>query len=178
MDEEHEQALKQVDMGAYHARDMAEARAKLAGATFIMGTATPSLESEQRARQGHIQRLKLTQRHAAALPPKIELLDLRAHPPVHGAWLSPKLVHCVAETLAAGEQAMLFLNRRGYAPLSLCGECGHRLTCHQCAAWLVEHRFTGQLHCHLCGEVTKNRALAPLAKPKTAWCPAAQGLSD
>ena len=176
VDEEHEQALKQVDMGAYHARDMAEARAKLAGAKFVMGSATPSLESEARARQGLIPRLKLTQRFAAALPPRVELVDLRDDMPARGAWLSHKLIHGVENALASGDQALLFLNRRGYAPLSLCGDCGHRLHCHQCSAWLVEHRFTNQLHCHLCGEWSPKPTLCPSCESEDSLVPCGPGI--
>jgi len=161
VDEEHEQALKQAEMGTYHARDMAEHRARLSSAVFVAGSATPSLESEWRARQGSLRRLRLLERFGAAQVPKMEVADLRLTPPEKGRWLAPPLISAVQETLARGEQAMLFLNRRGYAPLSLCGECGHRLECHQCSAWMVEHRFLGELHCHLCG--------TPAPKPPT--CP-------
>ncbi|MGB0785382.1 MAG: replication restart helicase PriA [Alphaproteobacteria bacterium] len=161
VDEEHEQALKQTDMGTYHARDMAEHRAQLSNAVFVMGSATPSLESELRARKGDVKRLCLHERHGGALLVETELVDLRKSQPARGKWLSDKVVESVQNTLDKGQQAMLFLNRRGYAPLSLCSSCGHRVECHQCRAWMVEHRFLGELQCHLCGTPAPKPEICP-----------------
>ncbi len=168
VDEEHEQALKQTDMGAYHGRDMAEHRAHLSQAVVVLGSATPSLETEHRARTGHLHRLTLRQRHKLAPPPRIVVVDLRRSPPKRGRWLAPALITQVQDTLNRGQQAMLFLNRRGYAPLSLCANCGRRVECHQCSAWLVEHRFLGTLQCHLCGTPA----------PKPTVCPACDALDS
>jgi primosomal protein N' (replication factor Y) len=151
IDEEHEPAFKQEDGVAYHARDMGVVRAMLADAPAVLASATPSLESHVNAEAGKYERLVLPRRHADAVLPRIEALDLRKTPPERGRWLAPPLVDAAAETLAAGEQVLLFLNRRGYAPLVLCRTCGHRFACPACAAWLVEHRFHRELRCHHCG---------------------------
>jgi primosomal protein N' (replication factor Y) len=150
VDEEHEAAFKQEDGVIYHARDMAVARAHLGGFPVILVSATPSLESVVNAEVGRYERLYLPSRHAGASLPKIGLIDMRREPPPPRRFLSPVLTQAVADTLAAGEQAMLFLNRRGYAPLTLCRTCGHRMQCPNCTAWLVEHRFQGLLRCHHC----------------------------
>lgn len=176
VDEEHEQALKQTDMGTYHARDMAEHRARLAHAVFLMGSATPSLESELRAREGQVERLVLRQRFGLAQRPKIELIDMRATPPAKDTWLSPPLIAGVEDALAAGDQAMLFLNRRGYAPLSLCSSCGHRMACHQCSAWMVEHRFLGDLQCHLCEARAPKPPQCPSCEAEDSLMPCGPGI--
>ena len=176
VDEEHEQALKQSDMGTYHARDMAEHRAKLSNAVFLMGSATPSLETEWRTRQGEVNRIQLHQRFGVAQPPNISLLDLRAHAPAPGRWLAAPLVAGVTEALDRGEQAMLFLNRRGYAPLSLCSHCGHRMECHQCTAWMVEHRFLGELQCHLCGTPAPKPEICPSCETSDGLVPCGPGI--
>jgi primosomal protein N' (replication factor Y) len=126
-------------------------RARLVGHPIVLSSATPSLESVVNAERGRYLRLHLPARHGGAAIPPAHLIDLRADRPARGSFLSPPLERALAETLAAGEQAMLFLNRRGYAPLTLCRACGHRFECPNCTAWLVEHRLTGRLHCHHCG---------------------------
>ena len=151
VDEEHETAFKQEDGVVYHARDMAVVRARLEEAACVLVSATPSLETLTNAQSGRYRHLHLAERHGSAGMPRIELLDLRATPPERGRFLSPPLVEAVQATLARGEQAMLFLNRRGYAPLTLCRACGHRLRCPNCTAWLVEHRAQRRLQCHHCG---------------------------
>ena len=176
VDEEHEQAFKQTDMGAYHARDMAEHRAKLSKAVFLMGSATPSLESEHRARIGEVRRLILRQRHGVASPPQISLLDLRRTPPKKGHWLAPALINQVHETLNQGHQGILFLNRRGYAPLSLCSNCGYRVDCHQCSAWMVEHRFLDTLQCHLCGTSAPKPDKCPACEAEDSFVPCGPGI--
>ncbi|MBC6405546.1 MAG: primosomal protein N' [Rhodospirillales bacterium] len=157
VDEEHEAAFKQEDGVHYHARDMAVARGQLGGIPVILASATPSLESLTNAAAGRYGVERLPQRHGSALLPKAELIDMRRHrpPPIEGlgqSWLSPPLRSAIAETLAQGGQALLFLNRRGYAPLTLCRACGHRLQCRNCSAWMVEHRLAGRLQCHHCGD--------------------------
>ena len=151
VDEEHDAAFKQEDGVVYHARDMAVVRARLEGRPAVLVSATPSLESVVNIENGRYGRVRLPDRHGGARLPAIETVDLRDTPPERGAWLAPALRVALAETLEAGEQALLFLNRRGYAPLTLCRACGHRFHCPNCSAWLVEHRFAGTLDCHHCG---------------------------
>jgi primosomal protein N' (replication factor Y) len=150
VDEEHEPAFKQEDGVMYHARDMAVVRARLAGAPCVLVSATPSLETVENALAGRYKRLDLPARHGGAVMPAVSALDLREEPPERGRFLSPVLVAAIRETMARGEQSMLFLNRRGYAPLTLCRHCGHRFSCPNCSAWLVEHRFADRLMCHHC----------------------------
>ena len=151
VDEEHDAAFKQEDGVVYHARDMAVVRARLEGRPAVLVSATPSLETVVNIENGRYGRVQLPDRHGGARLPAIETIDLRETPPERGAWLAPALRVALAETLEAGEQALLFLNRRGYAPLTLCRACGHRFHCPNCSAWLVEHRFAGTLDCHHCG---------------------------
>ena len=151
VDEEHDPSFKQEDGVRYHARDMAVVRASLGGFPIVLVSATPSLETLANVEAGRYQRLHLPDRHGGASLPALTPVDMRSQPPPPRRWLSPPLVAALAETLAGGEQAMLFLNRRGYAPLTLCGACGHRLHCPNCTAWLVEHRLAGRLLCHHCG---------------------------
>ena len=151
VDEEHDQGYKQEDQVIYQARDMAVVRARLAHCACILASATPSLETRTNVAQGRYNRVSLTQRHAGATLPEITLLDLRHHHPPPGHWLSPPLVSAIAQTLADRGQAMLFLNRRGYAPLTLCKICGHRLHCPNCTAWLVIHQRIRRSICHHCG---------------------------
>ncbi len=151
IDEEHETAFKQEDGVVYHARDMAVVRARLSDAPAILVSATPSLETLANVEAGRYRHLRLAARHAGARLPDVAAIDLRDDAPERGRFLSPRLIAAVHETLAAGEQAMFFLNRRGYAPLTLCRACGHRLACPNCTAWLVEHRARRALACHHCG---------------------------
>ena len=151
IDEEHETAFKQEEGVVYHARDMAVVRARLCGAPAVLVSATPSLETLANVEAGRYRRVSLPARHGGAALPQVRLIDLRDSPPERGRFLSPPLVAAIAATFARGEQAMLFLNRRGYAPLTLCRHCGHRMQCPNCTAWLVEHRARRQLQCHHCG---------------------------
>ena len=155
VDEEHEAAFKQEDGVIYHARDMAVVRAKEGEIPIVLAAATPSLETIMNVRDKKYAEVKLPERFGAAAMPRIALIDMKANPPEKGAWgrawLAPPLVQAVDRTIQAGEQALLFLNRRGYAPLTLCRRCGHRLHCPSCTAWLVEHRLTRKLQCHHCG---------------------------
>ncbi|MGB0478094.1 MAG: primosomal protein N' [Parvibaculales bacterium] len=153
VDEEHDGGFKQEDGVVYNARDMAVVRARLAACPVILSTATPSLESYVNAREGRYQAHRLTARHGAARLPEIELVDMRVAPPPQGAWLVPQMVAQVGAAIERDEQALLFLNRRGYAPLTLCRACGHRYACPDCDAWMVEHRFRKQLQCHHCGHM-------------------------
>ena len=151
LDEEHDGAFKQSDGVNYHARDMAVVRAHLANARAILSSATPSVESRNNANTGRYRHVRLTSRFAAAQMPDITALDMREEGPEKGQWIAPRLSREIFATLDRGEQALLFLNRRGYAPLTLCRACGHQYQCPDCSAWLVEHRFRGVLMCHHCG---------------------------
>ena len=151
IDEEHDGSFKQEDGLVYHGRDLAVARARIEGATVVLASATPSLETLWNARGRRYGWLKLAARHGTAVLPDIALLDLRQTPPDPQTWLSAPLRAAIGETFARGEQSLLFLNRRGYAPVVLCRACGHRLTAPDTDSWLVEHRYTGRLVCHLTG---------------------------
>jgi primosomal protein N' (replication factor Y) len=151
VDEEHDGSFKQEEGLVYHGRDLAVARARIEQATVVLASATPSLETLWNAHQGRYRWLKLGARHGAAVLPDVQLLDLRAAPPDPQTWLSQPLREAIGETLARKEQTLLFLNRRGYAPVVLCRICGHRLTAPDTDSWLVEHRYTGRLVCHLTG---------------------------
>jgi primosomal protein N' (replication factor Y) len=153
VDEEHETAFKQEEGVVYHARDMAVVRARLCAAPAVLVSATPSLETLANVEAGRYRRLSLPNRHGGALLPDVTSIDLRLSPPERGRFLAPPLIEAVRSTLARGEQVMLFLNRRGYAPLTLCRRCGHRLQCPNCTAWLVEHRTRRTLQCHHCGHM-------------------------
>ncbi len=151
VDEEHETAFKQEEGVVYHARDMAVVRARLEEAPAILVSATPSLETIVNVQAGRYGRITLPRRFGGASLPAVEAIDLRETPPERGRFLAPPLIAAVQETLAQGAQGMLFLNRRGYAPLTLCRACGHRMQCPNCTAWLVEHRTRRILQCHHCG---------------------------
>ena len=151
VDEEHDTAYKQEDRVHYNARDMAVVRAKLADCPVVLVSATPSVETRHNALEGRYGHLTLPRRFADAALPDVMLVDMRKSPPARGGFLSPVLLEAMARTLEKGEQSLLFLNRRGYAPLTLCRACGHRFACKDCSAWLVEHRFRRQLQCHHCG---------------------------
>jgi primosomal protein N' (replication factor Y) len=151
VDEEQDQSFKQEDGVIYHARDMAVVRASLSKLPIVLVSATPSLETTINVEQHRYQRVHLPARHGLAQLPEIRVIDMRRAKTERQRFLAPPLVTALAQTLAAGEQAMLFLNRRGYAPLTLCRNCGFRLQCPNCTAWLVEHRFHGRLQCHHCG---------------------------
>jgi primosomal protein N' (replication factor Y) (superfamily II helicase) len=155
IDEEHEQAYKQDDGVHYHARDMAVVRGRIEGCPVILASATPSVESRVNAESGRYAHVRLAERFGGRKLPKLSAIDLKAHPTRPGSWISAPLKQAVAETLEAGDQALLFLNRRGYAPLTLCRLCGHRWQCPNCSTWLVEHRFRRSLVCHHCGHIER-----------------------
>jgi primosomal protein N' (replication factor Y) len=151
VDEEHDLSYKQEDGVCYQARDMAVLRTSLAQIPIVLVSATPSLETVVNVSRDRYGRVHLPERHGAAGLPSISVIDMRKERLSPGRFLSPPLVKAMEETLADGEQVLLFLNRRGYAPLTLCRACGHRFQCPSCTAWLVEHRFTRRLLCHHCG---------------------------
>ncbi|WP_312794497.1 primosomal protein N' [Tianweitania sp.] len=161
VDEEHDPAYKQEDRVFYNARDMAVVQGQLGGFPVVLASATPSVESRVNATSGRYGLVSLPARYAEAALPSIRAVDMRRSPPARGNFLSPALVDAMRDSVERGEQALLFLNRRGYAPLTLCRVCGHRFQCPQCSSWLVEHRFRGQLICHHCGH----------HEPKPEACP-------
>ncbi|TCD04866.1 primosomal protein N' [Erythrobacteraceae bacterium CFH 75059] len=151
VDEAHEVSFKQDDGVRYNARDVAVMRARFEGVPIVLASATPALESLHMAEQGVYRRLVLDHRFGGARMPAIDTIDLTQDKPGAGRWLAERLVVAMAERLARGEQSLLFLNRRGYAPLTLCRHCGFRFRCANCTAWLVEHRLSRRLACHHCG---------------------------
>ncbi|MCA0977961.1 primosomal protein N' [Qipengyuania flava] len=151
VDEAHETSFKQEDGVRYNARDVAVMRAHFEQFPIILASATPALESLQMAESGIYEKVDLPSRFGGAQLPSIDIIDLTEEKPPQGMWLAQRLVDGVAERLERGEQSLLFLNRRGYAPLTLCRNCGFRYQCPNCSAWLVEHRFTRRLACHHCG---------------------------
>ena len=167
VDEEHDTSYKQEDGVLYNARDMAVLRASICGAQVVLASATPSLESWANAEAGKYARIELTTRFGEAVLPKMRAIDMRAEDLPGSRWVSPSLAGSVRTRLDAGEQSLLFLNRRGYAPVTICRACGHQVGCDHCDARMVEHRFQGRLVCHQCGET----------KPMPAACPscAAEG---
>ncbi len=162
VDEAHEAAYKQEDGVPYHGRDVAVMRGHFAAIPVVLATATPAIETMEQVTRGTYRLLHLPSRFGGATLPAIHLVDLTRTPPSRGHWIAPPLADAIAARLAAGEQSLLFLNRRGYAPLTLCRACGERIACPNCTAWLVEHRGRHQLMCHHCG----------LAIPTPSACPA------
>ena len=164
VDEEHEAAYKQEDGVPYHARDMAVVRARLEGAPVVLASATPSIETQVNAQSGRYAHLLLPGRFQNRPMPTIQALDLKRDAPPRGRWIAPSLIRAIQDTIAKGEQALLFLNRRGYAPLTLCRSCGHRFQCPNCSAWLVEHRFRHALVCHHCGHQERRPDACPICE--------------
>jgi primosomal protein N' (replication factor Y) len=168
VDEEHDPAYKQEDGVHYHARDMAVVRGHIAHIPIVLSSATPSLETVVNARRGRYQKLALPERFGGQLEPAVEAIDLRQAPPPRGRFISPVLAGAMQIAIERREQALLFLNRRGYAPLTLCRACGFRFSCPNCDAWLVDHRFRKHLVCHHCG----------FAMPHPAACPKCQAANS
>jgi primosomal protein N' (replication factor Y) len=161
VDEEHDTSYKQEDGVLYNARDMAVLRASICDAQVVLASATPSLESWANAQAGKYARLDLTARYGAAVMPQLSAIDMRDEALPANRWISGALQQAVGQRIARGEQALLFLNRRGYAPVTLCRACGHQIGCDHCDARMVEHRFLKRLVCHQCGE----------SRPIPAACP-------
>lgn len=161
VDEEHDPSYKQEEGVIYHARDMAVLRAQGAGAAVVLASATPSLETWVNARAGRYARVDLPARFGSAELPRMQAVDLRAEALAPGRWISATLREAMAGRLAAGEQSLLFLNRRGYAPVTLCRACGHQVHCYQCDARMVEHRFLNRLQCHQCGATAPIPTVCP-----------------
>lgn len=165
IDESHDHSFKQEDFVNYQCRDMAVVRAKLGHFPLVLSTATPDLETVVNVENGKYDCVRLTKRFAGASLPKIKIVDLKKDKPQKGewgpSWLAPKLVDALKDNLEKGEQSMLFLNRRGYAPLLICRDCGYRLQCPHCTAWLAEHRTSNKLICHRCGYMTDRPKVCP-----------------
>ena len=176
VDEEQDLSYKQEEGVIYHARDMAVVRASLAKLPIVLVSATPSLETLVNIEQGRYRRLHLPARFGAARLPEMRVIDMRRTPPERQRFLAPLLIEALRDTLAAGEQAMLFLNRRGYAPLTLCRNCGHRLECPHCTAWLVEHRLLGRLQCHHCGHGENLPLFCPHCSAEKSFVPCGPGI--
>jgi primosomal protein N' (replication factor Y) len=176
VDEAHESSFKQDEGVQYHARDVAVMRAQIEGVTVVLATATPAIETRVQVARGRYTELKLPTRFGGAQLPRVETIDLRVNPPPRGDWLSPPLVAALRETFVAGEQSLLFLNRRGYAPLTLCRTCGERIECPQCTAWLVEHRLAARLQCHHCGYTVPVPKLCPACGAQGSLVPCGPGV--
>lgn len=161
VDEEHDPAYKQEDRVFYNARDMAVVRARIGEFPIVLVSATPSVESRVNGDLGRYKPIHLPTRFGDAALPDLGVVDMRRHPPDRGGFLSPVLLRHIGKAVERGEQALLFLNRRGYAPLTLCRVCGHRFQCPDCSSWLVEHRFRGQIQCHHCGYAQKTPESCP-----------------
>ncbi|MES2172764.1 MAG: primosomal protein N' [Pseudomonadota bacterium] len=153
VDEAHEASFKQEDGVHYHARDVAVMRGLIEKFPVILASATPAIETRHQVELGRYAEIKLPSRYGGAEMPSIEGINLLTDPPERGRWIAPPLVKAIDEVMAKGEQSLLFLNRRGYAPLTLCRHCGYRFQCPNCTAWMVEHRLTHRLACHHCGHV-------------------------
>ena len=161
VDEAHEPSFKQEDGVQYHARDVAVMRAMVEKIPVVLSSATPAIETRHMVEIGRYRQVVLDHRYAGASMPDIRAIDLTADPPPRGRWLAPSLVAELEANLERQEQSLLFLNRRGFAPLTLCRHCGHRFQCPNCTAWMVEHRLMHRLACHHCGHVMPPPAACP-----------------
>ncbi|MEI2807695.1 primosomal protein N' [Albidovulum sp.] len=176
VDEEHDTSYKQEDGVLYNARDMAVLRASLAEAQVVLASATPCLETWANAEAGKYARLDLTSRFGAADLPEMRAIDMRAEQMEPNRWIGPTLAGAVQDRLGRGEQALLFLNRRGYAPVTLCRACGHQIGCDHCDARMVEHRFLKRLVCHQCGETRPMPAACPSCHAEGRLAPVGPGV--
>jgi primosomal protein N' (replication factor Y) (superfamily II helicase) len=176
VDEEHDAVYKQEDGVHYHARDMAVVRGHIAKFPVVLASATPSIETEVNARRGRYRRLQLPERFGGQHLPGVEAIDLTREGPPRGRYIAPRLAAAVKTALERGQQALLFLNRRGYAPLTLCRACGFRFACPNCDAWLVDHRFKRQLVCHHCGFFTPRPAACPKCQASDSFVACGPGV--
>ena len=176
VDEAHEASFKQEDGVPYHARDVAVMRGSFEQIPVVLASATPAIETRHMAESGTYAELKLPDRYGGARLPDMKALDLLADPPPRGRWLAPELVAALEANLEAEEQSLLFLNRRGYAPLTLCRHCGYRFQCPNCTAWMVEHRFTRRLACHHCGHVMPTPQACPECRAEDSLVPCGPGV--
>jgi primosomal protein N' (replication factor Y) (superfamily II helicase) len=176
VDEAHEISFKQEDGVRYHARDVAVMRGKFEGFPVVLASATPALESRHMVSIGRYTGLVIPSRFGVAKLPKIEAIDLTIDQPERQNWIAPPLLAAIEERLERGEQSLLFLNRRGYAPLTLCRHCGHRFQCPNCTAWMVEHRLVRRLACHHCGHVMPPPDTCPECNAEDALVPCGPGV--
>ena len=176
VDEAHEVSFKQEDGVRYHARDVAVMRGKFEGFPVVLASATPALESRHMVSIGRYTGLVIPSRFGAAKMPKIQSIDLTQDQPERQNWIAPTLLKAMEECLGRGEQSLLFLNRRGYAPLTLCRHCGHRFQCPNCTAWMVEHRLVRRLACHHCGHVMPPPDTCPECNAEDALVPCGPGV--
>ncbi|NCT40439.1 MAG: primosomal protein N' [Alphaproteobacteria bacterium] len=176
VDEEHDSAYKQEDGVIYHARDMAVVRAHMGGFPIVLVSATPSLETIHNAWLGRYEHLTLPDRFGGARMPQIETIDMRVDKCDAQHFISPTLKAEITETIQSGSQVLLFLNRRGYAPLTLCRTCGHRMECPRCTAWLVEHKRDGKLQCHHCGYATRPPQHCPECSEENSFAACGPGV--
>ena len=176
VDEEHDTSYKQEDGVLYNARDMAVLRAAICGARVVLASATPSLESWANAEAGKYDKLILTDRFGAAVLPEMRAIDMRAESLPTNRWISPTLQQAVTQRIGLGEQSLLFINRRGYAPTTVCRACGHQIGCDHCDARMVEHRFLKRLVCHQCGETKPMPEACPACKVEGKLAPVGPGV--
>ncbi len=176
VDEEHDTSYKQEEGVMYNARDMAVLRASILGAQVVLATATPSLESWANAEAGKYKRLTLTSRYGPAILPEMRTIDMRREDLPASRWISPTLRRAVMARMEKGEQALLFLNRRGYAPVTVCRACGQQIGCDHCDARMVEHRFLKRLVCHQCGESKPIPTVCPHCEAEDKLAPVGPGV--
>uniref|UniRef100_UPI00404800CB primosomal protein N' n=1 Tax=Yoonia sp. TaxID=2212373 RepID=UPI00404800CB len=176
VDEEHDTSYKQEDGVLYNARDMAVLRAAINGAQVVLASATPSLESWANVEAGKYQRVELTSRFGPAVMPEMTAIDMRVEDVPNGKWVSPTLKNAINDRLEKGEQSLIFLNRRGYAPITICRACGHQIGCDHCDARMVEHRFLNRLMCHQCGETKPMPSICPHCEIEGKLAPVGPGV--
>ena len=176
IDEAHEPSFKQEDGVQYHARDTAVMRGRFEDIPVILSSATPPIESRHMVELGRYREVTLPKRFAGASLPEIRAIDLTKDPPPRGRWLAPSFVAELEANLERGEQSLLFLNRRGFAPLTLCRNCGHRFQCPNCTAWMVEHRLMHRLACHHCGHVMPPPRACPECGEENTLVPCGPGV--
>ncbi|MEM6594291.1 MAG: primosomal protein N' [Pseudomonadota bacterium] len=176
VDEEHDTSYKQEDGVLYNARDMAVLRASMCGAKVVLASATPSLESWANAQAGKYRKVELTSRFGASVMPKMRAIDMRVENLPSGKWVSPTLQREITARIERGEQSLIFLNRRGYAPVTLCRACGHQIGCDHCDARMVEHRFLKRLMCHQCGETKPMPTVCPSCGAEDKLAPIGPGV--
>ena len=176
VDEEHDTSYKQEEGVLYNARDMVVLRASLCSAQVVLASATPSLETWANAQAGKYKRVELTSRFGAAQMPDMRTIDLRAEDIPASRWISPSLRDAVAARVPLGEQSLLFINRRGYAPTTVCRACGHQIGCDHCDARMVEHRFQKRLMCHQCGETKPMPDKCPSCEAEGRLAPVGPGV--
>ena len=176
VDEEHDTSYKQEDGVLYNARDMAVLRASLEKAQVVLASATPSLESWANADAGKYARVTLATRFGSAVLPRMDAIDMRAEELPSNRWVSETLAREVRQRIESGEQSLIFLNRRGYAPVTICRACGHQIGCDHCDARMVEHRFQKRLMCHQCGETKPIPKVCPSCEAEDRLAPVGPGV--